>query len=538
MIQEFSSFYRNYMNSSVKGDILFVLLGTFFLLFLLLTPLLAQRKDADADGYYYEERNAPCDEPQKFGAEVRVTFSSGGSAKPSLIWTGSEYGISWCDDRDGNYEISFARLDSSGSKIGPDIRVTHNSARSYFPSLVWTGIEYGISWEDDRDGDWEIYFARLDSLGNKMGPDVRITYDSSHLSSSTLVWAGNEYGISWCDNRCGNYGIYFVRLDSSGNKIGSETWLIVNYLYPSSPSLVWNGNEYGISWFDNQCCGDMSFEIYFARLDSSGNKIGSDVRITQNASFSGFPSLVWNGNEYGVSWEDDRDETYGEIYFARLDSSGSKIGSDVRVTHNASFSGSPLLVWNGSEYGVSWQDERDGNYEIYFAQLDLSGSKTGSDIRVTDNFALSYSPSSIWTGSEYGVSWHDDRDGDWEIYFTRIGCSIEAFIDFDPDTLNLKSKGKWMTCYIALPEEYSVTDIDISTVTLSVNASDPIHAEISPINIGDHDKDGITDLMMKFDRSLIRSVTPSGDSVPFEVSGKIYSGKTFKGLDVVNVIEK
>ncbi|MBW2742309.1 MAG: hypothetical protein JRE64_26535 [Deltaproteobacteria bacterium] len=39
-------------------------------------------------------------------------------------------------------------------------------------------------------------------------------------------------------------------------------------------------------------------------------------------------------------------------------------------------------------------------------------------------------------------------------------------IDIHPDTLNKKSKGKYITCYIELPEAYSVEDIDIDTVML------------------------------------------------------------------------
>ena len=74
--------------------------------------------------------------------------------------------------------------------------------------------------------------------------------------------------------------------------------------------------------------------------------------------------------------------------------------------------------------------------------------------------------------------------------------SIQATIDIDPDTLNLNSKGKWITCYIELPEGYDVNDIDIDTILLE----DLIQAEDSPTNVGDHDVDGIPDLMVKFDR--------------------------------------
>ncbi len=77
--------------------------------------------------------------------------------------------------------------------------------------------------------------------------------------------------------------------------------------------------------------------------------------------------------------------------------------------------------------------------------------------------------------------------------------SIQATADIDPDTLNKNSKGKWITCYIELPEGYDVADIDISTLLLN----DTVPAEPSPTEIGDYDSDGIADLMVKFDRQKV-----------------------------------
>jgi hypothetical protein len=65
---------------------------------------------------------------------------------------------------------------------------------------------------------------------------------------------------------------------------------------------------------------------------------------------------------------------------------------------------------------------------------------------------------------------------------------IPATIDIDPDTVNLKSKGKFITCYIKLPEGYSVEDIDIDSVTLTKINDDllapPLYT-VGPSEIGD-----------------------------------------------------
>src|SRR5262245_4876806 len=136
-------------------------------------------------------------------------------------------------------------------------------------------------------------------------------------------------------------------------------------------------------------------------------------------------SLASDGCEIAVAWADARDgET--EIYFARVGGDGAKLGADVRVTNSAGTSQAPSLVWNGSGFGLAWSDGRDGpDPEIYFVALDPTGAKLTADLRITNAPALSLGSSLVWTGSEYGLAWHDLRDGDPEIYFARLAASGE-----------------------------------------------------------------------------------------------------------------
>ena len=109
-----------------------------------------------------------------------------------------------------------------------------------------------------------------------------------------------------------------------------------------------------------------------------------------------------------------------------------------------------------------------------------------------------------------------------------------ATVDFDPDTLNLKSKGKVVTVYIELPEGYDVEKTDVSTVML--NGIVPALAH--PTDVGDYDSDGVSDLMVKFDRSDVQDVLEPGNEVEVTVSGQLTDGTSFEGADTIRVIEK
>jgi len=96
-------------------------------------------------------------------------------------------------------------------------------------------------------------------------------------------------------------------------------------------------------------------------------------------------------------------------------------------------------------------------------------------------------------------------------------------IEIHPATLNKNSRGKWMTCYIEFSGSYDVNDIDLDTILLE----NSVPAEQWPTCIGDHDFDGIPDLMVKFDLSAVQSIVDLGRvelTVTGEVGGVAFSG--------------
>jgi len=107
------------------------------------------------------------------------------------------------------------------------------------------------------------------------------------------------------------------------------------------------------------------------------------------------------------------------------------------------------------------------------------------------------------------------------------GPEIEATIDIDPDTLNLQSKGKWITCYIRLPEGYYATDVLLGSIRLEYQ----IEPECTRVN----EEEQV--VMAKFSRSIVQDILDVGD-VELTISGKLTDGTIFEGTDIVRVIDK
>ena len=108
---------------------------------------------------------------------------------------------------------------------------------------------------------------------------------------------------------------------------------------------------------------------------------------------------------------------------------------------------------------------------------------------------------------------------------------IEATVDVKPDVLNLADNGNWVTAYIELPAGYDLNDIVLDSITLNGE----VQAAPSPSCIGDYDKDGVPDLMVKFDRQEVIAILQLG-SIDVTIAGELADGTSFEGNDSLMVI--
>jgi hypothetical protein len=150
-------------------------------------------------------------------------------------------------------------------------------------------------------------------------------------------------------------------------------------------------------------------------------------------------------------------------------------------------------------------------------------------------------------GAVFVTGYSDVPGEDFNIVTIKYGPPvIEAAIDVDPNKLNLKSKGKWVTGYIELPEGFAVEDIVTSTVAISAVDGDlldpPLYRD-GPTEVGDYDHDDISDLMVKFDRQELVDILRDmgygdGDRPELTVTGGLAGDTTFKGVDTIELIDK
>jgi hypothetical protein len=105
---------------------------------------------------------------------------------------------------------------------------------------------------------------------------------------------------------------------------------------------------------------------------------------------------------------------------------------------------------------------------------------------------------------------------------------ISAEVDINPNTLNLASKGNWISCNIRLPDGYDVADIDPDSVYLEF-LENKVQAESVQV-----DGQAAT---AKFSRSQVQDIIDIGQ-VELTITGELTDGTVFEGTDVIRVIDK
>ncbi len=105
--------------------------------------------------------------------------------------------------------------------------------------------------------------------------------------------------------------------------------------------------------------------------------------------------------------------------------------------------------------------------------------------------------------------------------------TVPVTFGFNPNSLNLKSMGKWVKGTIRPPAPYTASDIVLSSVRL--NGVVPVDTT-GPHSIDDSN----SELSVSFVRSEVQMVVGTGDAVPVTVTGLI-EGRNFSGQDTIKV---
>lgn len=296
-----------------------------------------------------------------------------------------------------------------------------------------------MAWDDNRNSATtqdDIYAQRL----NKSGIRKWTLYGTSICNSagvqknSSIVDADNGSAIIvWEDNRNGNYDIYAQKIDSSGNILWATNGVAVcnKTTTQKSPKIV--GDNAGgaiIVWEDSL---NFYWDIYAQRISSSGTLLWSSggVSICSASNTQANPRVDEDGLGGAIfTWQDKRNNTDYDIYAQRINSSGvvQWATNGVVICNSINTQSNPRIEPDGSNGAlIGWMDKRNGlDNNIYIQRINSSGvvqwTTNGVSVCSATNNQSALDMKYIGT-SGIVLSWKDDRASANAIYSQLVSLS-------------------------------------------------------------------------------------------------------------------
>jgi hypothetical protein len=300
-----------------------------------------------------------------------------------------------------------------------DVRLTNTPDSSYLTygmshSIVTSGDTVHVVWRDKSEGNWEIFYKRSTDAGLNWEPDLRITYDPAVSYTPSLALSGSGLHIVWADMREGNYEIYYDRSIDGGASWEGESQLTDDLSYSYESVVSASGSYVHVVWVNVDIEGH--YQIFYKHSPDGGITWATENWLSGFLWYSYNPSIAVSGSDVYVVWNDDRDGNL-EIYYIKSSDNGLTWGPEIRLTNDPATSNLPSVAVSGSNVHIVWEDFRDGNSEIYYKGSVDGGANWGDDIRITYDQGNSISPNLAVSNSVLHVVWQDSRSGFYDIFY-------------------------------------------------------------------------------------------------------------------------
>jgi hypothetical protein len=366
-------------------------------------------------------------------------------APPLLLSNGAEQGspggLTFSDgagvygavftQRVGSSQSTFRSIQPRQGGAGPAIPVAEVNNDTFAGPIVGRGTIFATAWEDRRDDDYEIYFNRFNTRGEKLGPDVRVSAAPGFSLRPSLIElqtaTTREYRLVWEDERDGSGGrIYGQVLDGSGAMVGGNLELTPLGLDPSSPSLVAGTSRIGLL-FNMQT--DQGRGLGFRSFDFAWQD--GTALVALSARNPDAASLTANAGRFIVGWHVVQADSRpgAQIWGTVLSERGEVLVPEKALTEPAEFARYHSIVALGDRLILFWSEWRDDAYAIYSRELTPGLDALGEARLVTPANEEAYAPlAAFGPQGEIGVLFtgRTAAAGQPQVLFTSVSCDTGA----------------------------------------------------------------------------------------------------------------
>ncbi len=332
--------------------------------------------------------------------------------KPTISFDGNNYLVIWNTIYKTTVALNGTRI-TKNCKILDETPI-HIAGVSYSEKhpISFDGVNYLVVYITERNLKTIVAGKRITQEGvvlDKNGFIISRSMENSGAAS--VAFDGVNHFVVWTDKRSGRWDLYGNYISISGELIETEDLLIEtheNFFPFYSTSLLFDGNNYLVSW--NGSKDGMGMGIYFKRITKNGIILDTDaIEVTSDTLHF---TTIFSGGNYVFLWLYN-DYNVFSINGAIVSSSGIKIKefNVISKSNEGITSYKPSVSTDGQNIIIVLSEKQNNIEKIFGYIISSNGDVFKNQFLISRGANYQYSPAIAFDGTNYLVVWEDIRNG-------------------------------------------------------------------------------------------------------------------------------
>ncbi len=347
-----------------------------------------------------------------------LNLSSGtlDSLTPTTVWDGTNFRVVWEQNQQPANTTKNVVAATIDEMISPILLTTTVVNRST-PTAAWTGTQLAVAWLDKPNGQFDlpkhVHFGLLGTDNVfQQAPILPSSALNGNAEHPFLLTTGTQIGLLWTQRQSAA-PIFLTRTDNQGAFIVDGRSQVDDGL---TPSAAFDGFFYGVVATDVN--GQQISQVFFRSASAVGVLNGTRQPLSDPQFGTLAPAIASGGDGFAVVWQQVDAQGNTNAVFMRLLSADLSPGPQLRLTSENVSASAPSIVWNGDGYGVAWHERTSPEpQQIMFQEFDAQGVPRGAKVKLSVGNENSIRVSLAHNGSGYAASWEQGATSPRTIQF-------------------------------------------------------------------------------------------------------------------------